>query len=170
MSKLQVQSCKFKKEFSTAGGLTLRSYVVMGLLDGELDSVEMNAKSDLTAPKVGETIEVTVEETQWGKKAKKVPQNTFPGASRGGHTDDPAKQAMIVRQNALSNAVAFLSAQATVEKKTDDLTIESVLLVAAKFAAFSMGEEKPLPPASVIDVVKNTPPYEDDDPGPESPF
>ncbi len=165
MSKLLVQSCKFKKEFTTGSGIALRSYTVMGLLDGDLDSVEMNAKSDLTAPKVGETIEVTVEETQYGKKAKKVQQNAFQGGSRPAHTDDPAKQAMIVRQNALTNAVAFLSAIGTIEKTSLGLTEENVLLVATKFAAFSQGT--PLP-ASVVDVVKNTPPsYFDDAPFPE---
>lgn len=175
MSKLVVQSCKFKREFQIPDKanpnttITLRSYAVMGLLDGELDSVEMTAQSDLTAPKVGETIEVTVEETQYGKKAKKVRQNTFQGPSRSAQPEDPAREARIVRQNSVTNSIVLLSAIATIEKKTDNLTVENVLVVAAKLAAYSMGEQ--LPPPSVVDVVKNTPPqYEDDDPGPDRPF
>lgn len=163
MSKLEVQSVKFKKEFTTGNGITLRSYTVMGLLDGDLDMVEMNAKSDATAPKIGETLEVTIEVSQWGKKAKKVQQGNYGGKAHGGYSEDPEKQAMIVRQNSLSNAVTFAIGKLTLEKKPDELTPEYVLLIAEKFAQYSMGKLKP---SGVIESMQNMPaeepyPFED---------
>lgn len=138
MSKLEIQSAKLKKEFTTANG-TMYSYTLIGLLDGEMDSVEMNFKSPANAPLKGDVLEVTVEDTQWGKKAKKVQQNMFKGGFQP-RSEDPEKQAMIVRQNALTNAVSFLSTLATLEKDPKVLTTDSVLLIATKFAKFSQGE------------------------------
>lgn len=135
MSQLKVQKADIKKTFDWGN-----VYTVIGELDGELETIEYASKK---APEVGETIEGTVETTQWGKKFKKA---STGGGFRGGSAPrDPEVQRMIVRQNALSNAVQFLIAKSTLEKKPDELTTDNVILIATKFAGFSLGEVKAKP-------------------------
>ncbi len=140
--QLIVSESVFKSSFETKHGGQLHSYRVSGTLDGKPDVVDMSFKDHLNAPKPDDILDVTIEETQWGKKAKKVNVGGFSPLAKP-RQDDPEKQAMIVRQNALGNAVQFFIAKATLEKKPELLETDNILLVATKFAAFSLGELKP---------------------------
>lgn len=79
------------------------------------------------------------------------------GSSHSGYVEDPKRQASIIRQNALTNAVAFQQAYATLNKKPESLTSDNVLLVAAKFAKFSEGEYHVPAPQSPVDYTQDDP-------------
>lgn len=144
MSTLIVEKIELKKSFDWGN-----SYSIIGKLDGELETVDFASKP-IHAPRVGDSIEGTVETTQWGKKFKKQPSGGFKGPFTP-RPEDPEKQKMIVRQNSLGNAIQFLMGAVEHKAKTkDDLTTDNVLLIAEKFAKFSLGEltakPKELPP------------------------
>lgn len=136
MSTLKVQKVDHKKSFDWGN-----VYAVIGELDGELETVEIGAK-EANAPKVGDILEGTVEDGPYGKKFKKDRPLGFAGRSGGfaPRPEDPEKQKMIVRQNALGNAVTFQAELAKLKKDGDLFTTDNVIMVAQKFARFSLGE------------------------------
>lgn len=141
MSKFVVKKVSEPKEFEGQYG-KMSTYTLMGELDGELDSVQLNTKSSSPAPKIGDELEGTVETTQYGKKFKKsAPQGSGGGYSGG--KSDPETQSAIIRQNALTNSVAFCVAKAnlmTKEKGLELLTGKTIIEVATVFAEFSAGK------------------------------
>ena len=104
-------------------------------LEGENDAVEIVQKPETPAPS-GE-VEGTIEDTQYGKKFKKVQA----GGGYGGKSD-PATQKAIIRQNSLTNAVAYCTAKAGLmgpEKALKFLTGKEIIQVATYFAKYSEG-------------------------------
>lgn len=133
MSRLEVQKSTFKKEFETRNG-PLRSYTVIGMLDGELEQVEMNAKSDATAPKAGDILEVTVEDTDYGKKAKKVQQGGYNGSSGGkSYTHKEDSPASDYPYLALKAAVEFGSAKVAAKHDIDGEKIVGMAKIFEKY-------------------------------------
>lgn len=160
MAKFVVQSVQAKEPFNTQNG-TLYPFNLMGLLDGQLDSVQMNFKKAENCPKIGEEIEGTVETTQYGKKFKKTPSTQGFGGNAGGRHNDPEVQNAIIRQNALTNAVAYVTAKANLMSKAEGekyMTGKEVLEVANTFASFSAGKinvtkkSEPVTPAMANEV------------------
>jgi hypothetical protein len=146
MSTLKIQKVDIKKTFDWG-----KVYTIIGEVDGVLETVEYASKE---APNVGETITGTIEDSPYppGKKFKKERAGFTPGGG-GFRKEDPEKQAMIVRQNALGNAVQHSIAQAQIfmaEKKFDEahqaLEGKTVLVKADTFAKFSLGELKATAP------------------------
>lgn len=129
-------------------GREMLTYSLLGKLDGEIENVQITtSKAKAKIPFLGEKIEceVSKDDPKYGKTIKRT-STGFVGGFKG-HPEDPEKQKMIVRQNALGNAVQFLIATVnTGAKAKEELTTENVLLIATKFAAFSMGELQPKPP------------------------
>lgn len=103
-------------------------------LEGESDAVELSQKPTTPEPKTGDILEGIIEETQYGKKFKKIE------TSSGNSKSDPATQKAIIRQNALTNAVNYCIAKATLTKDEKYLTGKEVVQVATYFAKYSMGE------------------------------
>lgn len=99
MSTLNVQKVTLKKELDFGN-----VYVVMGTIDGELETVEITTKSQ-NAPKIGDTIEGTVEDTQYGKRFKKTP--SAGGYRSGGRS--PEEQDAIMRQHAVTDSLSLMS-------------------------------------------------------------
>lgn len=166
MSQLKVQSAKLKKEFETQNG-TLYSFMVIGELDGELDTVDMNFKKPENAPKTGEVLEVTVEETQWGKKAKKVQQNTFKGYGGAPRQEDPERQASIIRQSSFKAAALMRSKEADIliaEKKYDEAheaiklsTVMDLSNFIVKYVEGKITKATDVPARGIIDVLNEDP-------------
>lgn len=111
--KLQVQSVKPKQPFTNDYG-TMYPFTIMGLLDGDLDSVDMNFKSESGAPKVGETLDVEVTDGKYGKKAKKI--STFGGTKSGAPASTPANNRSFALSYAKDIVVAQLAGKEKIEK------------------------------------------------------
>lgn len=133
-------------------------------LSGVDTAVEINQKPDSPEPKVGDIIEGTIEDTQWGKKFKKTSVG-FTGSK-----NDPNTRKEIIRQNSLTNAVNYVIAKAQLMDKKDGLkfmTGKEVIQVATYFAKYSQGE------ISVVTESKNIPKEEpnapNDEPTPPAP-
>jgi len=106
-------------------------------LEGESDAVELSQKPTTPEPKTGDILEGIIEETQYGKKFKKIE------TSSGNSKSDPATQKAIIRQNALTNAVNYVIAKAQLMKPEEGMKYMSgkeVVQVATYFAKYSMGE------------------------------
>ncbi len=110
MSKLEVQSVKEPREWSGQNGSTFYDYPIIGLLDGQLESVIITVKDQKNAPKEGDSLDGTVEEGKFGKKFKKA--NSFAGGFSGG-SRSPEEQNMIMRQHAVSDAIALMAIAGT---------------------------------------------------------
>lgn len=120
-------------------------------LEGESDAVELSQKPDSPEPKTGDVLEGTIEDTQYGKKFKKA-LAPFGGSQKS----DPATQKAIIRQNALTNAVNYVTAKAQLMKPEEGMKYMSgkgVVQVATYFAKYSMGE--------ITVVTENEPPKEE---------
>lgn len=137
MSKLIVQSVQAKEPFNMANG-QLYPFRLMGLLDGQLDAVDMNFKSPENAPKVNDELEITVETTPYGKKGKKV-SPAFGGA-RGG-SQAPARPENN-RSYALSYAKDIVVAEIAA-KKGSATPIADALKYAEAFVAWLDNKQLP---------------------------
>lgn len=100
MATLNVQKVTLKKELSFGN-----VYTLMGTIDGELDTVEFTTKPQY-APKVGDTLEGTVEDTDYGKKFKKA---MAPGGFNRGGGRTPEEQDAIMRQHAVTDAISLMT-------------------------------------------------------------
>ena len=131
-----IQSMK-TGEFTGQYGRTIKYGMVLSdEADNTIEGVELSQKPETPLP-VGE-IEGTIEDTQWGKRFKKTP--TGGGFSK---FNDPQTRNEIIRQNSLTNAVAFCTAKANLmEKKVaiEYLTGKKIIQVATYFAKYSKGE------------------------------
>jgi len=139
-------------EFEGRFGKTLK-YTLM--LEGEQTSVELNQKPTTPAPKAGDVITGTIEEGPYGRKFKKESQS---GGFGGNGKSDPAIQKAIIRQNALTNAVNYCIAKATMTKDEKYLTGKEVIQVATYFAKYSEG---------LVTVVSESKPEPEPEPEPE---
>jgi len=97
------------------------------------EAVEMSQKPDTPAPKAGDILEGEIESTQHGKRFKKARVG-------GGRFNDPQTRMEIIRQNALTNAVNFCVAKATLKKDPEYLSGKQVVQVATYFAKYSGGK------------------------------
>lgn len=136
-----------------------------GTLDGEYEPMaSINVKDPSRTPQLNVPIDVTYERTQYGVNLKKSPppppgqQAPIPYQQGGpvpislppappqpqrASYDRSDERAFIIRQNALTNAVAYCTAKAglmTKEKGEKYLEGKKVIEVAHYFAKFSLGE------------------------------
>lgn len=149
--KLEIQSVKPREPFTSQYG-TLYPFTLMGLLDGQLDSVSMNFKSPESAPKVGETLEVEVSEGKYGKTAKKAQVNAFRPGGRS-----PEEQDAIMRQNALDRAIQLFGVKSQFMKKEEVLAVtdEQLFTKALKYVEFYKSGKVPLPARTAQEVIQD---------------
>lgn len=126
---------------NTSYGVTLQN------AQGDIYSTFLSLPSS-TAPAVNSTVEGTVElkTSAKGTQYYKFTDANAPRKSGGGYQrppEEPEKQKMIVRQNALGNAVQFQYNLAVLQDKPEIYTTDNVLLVASKFMRFSLGDLTP---------------------------
>lgn len=148
MSNYKVVSCaKLKDRESQYGVMT--DYMMMLTDDGN-NSVagELSQKQSSPAPKAGDTLSGTIEQTNYGPKFKKD-KPAYGGA--GVAPRDPETQRYIMRQNALTTAVnrgickveqlcKFAKDAKEVEKILDEeLSGKHLIQVAGLLAKFSEG-------------------------------
>ena len=90
--------------------------------------------------KVGDELEGEWEKTQYGMKFKKA----YSGGGGGKYgKNNPETQAQIIRQNSLTNAVAYCTAKANLMKKEDGekyLSGKGIIQVATYFSKYSLGK------------------------------
>lgn len=99
---------------------------------------EMSQKASTPAPKTGDTLDGTIEDTQYGPKFRKTKQ----AGGFGGQAYNPEREASIIRQNSLTNAVAYCLGKANLMTKEAGLkwlSGKEVLQVATYFARYSKG-------------------------------
>jgi hypothetical protein len=142
------------ESFKTQYGEMLK-YTVQ--FEGSEDWVQINQKPDSPAPKVGDTLEGTIETTQYGKRFKKA---QGPGGFTGGRQNDPETRGSIERQSALkvaSEAVYNWHMLNNDEHRADlDTYMVEIITTAKKFQAHlgnvnpqtTVKVEEDLPPAS----------------------
>jgi hypothetical protein len=126
--------------------------------EGESEAVELSQKPESPAPKVGDQLEGTIEDTQYGRKFRKERKE---GGQVGGYKSNPETQKQIIRQNALTNAVAYCIAKSQADKKYE-LSGKHVIQVATYFAKYSFG--------SVTVVTENEKPEEPKDEPQDTPL
>lgn len=133
MSKVVIQKSVGQKQ--TKSGKTIYQYI--GTVDGDLQTFDSFAQYA-----EGSEVDGTVEETQWGKTLR----TGNPGGGGGRSSKSPEENAAIMRQNALTNAVAYCTAKAgmqDVNKAMKYFTADHVLQVAAHFYKFNQGDLYP---------------------------
>lgn len=130
MSKIVVLKANIK---TTNTGKT--KYECIGTIDGQIDKFDM-----WNNPELDKEFEATVkDDPKWGKT---VSVGTGSSPFRGGARQDPETQKQIIRQNGLTNAVAFCIARAShmpPDKALAYLSGGNVIMVATTFAKFSEG-------------------------------
>jgi hypothetical protein len=127
------------REFSGQYGKTF-VYTInisgLNLEDGSSEPLELNQKPESPAPKAGDKIIGHIEDGKYGTRVfKRVKQS---GGFQGGRSD-PATRKEIIRQNSLTNAVAYCTAKANLDK-TYKLLGKEIIQVATYFAKYSLGE------------------------------
>jgi hypothetical protein len=91
-------------EYDTQNG-KMKKYTVQ--FEGSDDWVELSQKPTTPAPTVGQELDGTIEDTQYGKKFKKA--YGAGGGFAGGKAQDPATRGSIERQSALKASVEAVS-------------------------------------------------------------
>ena len=121
-------------EFTGQYGLSYK-YAVQ--FEGQMDAVQLSQKPETPAPKAGDILSGTIEETKWGKQFRKESKG-------GGRYNDPQTRKEIIRQNALTNAVNFCVSKANLMDKKEAvkyLSGKKVIQAASYFAKYSEGEQ-----------------------------
>jgi hypothetical protein len=113
-------------------------------LEGEADTVEVSQKPDTPAPQPGETLEGSIESTQYGKRFKKE----FKGGTgfSGGRVNSPEDRASIERQVSLKAAVETVRDFHTFtneSKFTDLADYRDEIIITAKAFAAALGNANP---------------------------
>jgi hypothetical protein len=131
----KVKNAMKTREFTGQYGKTF----VYSLQFGETgeDTIELSQKPETPAPKIGDVLKGTIEDSQYGKRFKKERIGGF-----GGFKNDPNTRKEIIRQNALTNAVNFVTEKAKLmdaKKALDYLTGKQIIQVATYFAKYSEG-------------------------------
>lgn len=138
MSKYTVINAMKSGEFDGKYGKTFKYLVQLKDETGNEVTAEVNQKPDSPVP-TGE-INGTIETTQYGNKFKKEQTGgTFGG---GAPRNDPATRLEIIRQNSLTNAVAYCTAKANLMPQKEALkflTGKEIIQVATYFAKYSQG-------------------------------
>lgn len=101
------------------------------------ETAQLSQKQTTPAPKVGDILEGTIEQTKYGPKFKKAQKDGFNGRQ------DPETRKEIIRQNSLTNAVTYMVAKANLMDKKEALKFlsgKSVLQTATYFAGYSNGK------------------------------
>ena len=133
--KYKINNSMRTGEFESKFGKMVK-YTVQ--FDGEAEAVEIVQKPESPEPKTGDEVEGDIETTQYGRKFKRERQ----GYNGGGGKSDPATQKAIIRQNSLTNAVAYCTAKANLMEQKEALkylTGKGVIQTATYFAKYSEG-------------------------------
>lgn len=109
MNEYKIVSAIKSGEYESKFG-TMHKYIVQ--FEGQPMPVELSQKPETPVPKTGDSLHGTIEDTQYGKKFKKVQNNTFGNSPVSKEFKaDPLKQASIERQVALKCAIDLLAAK-----------------------------------------------------------
>lgn len=137
MATYTIMSAAPGRAFQTKTGLEMQEYMVMLKDDrGAMSAASVAVKKNDPAP--SGTLNGMIEQTNYGPKFKR----DSAGVGVFGKMS-PENQAAIIRQNALTNAVAYCTAKATLMGQEDALKYLSgkeIIQVATYFAKFSKGE------------------------------
>jgi len=101
------------------------------------EAAQLSQKATTPAPKVGDVLEGTIEQSNFGPKFKKA-KPAFGGNGK----QDPETSKQIIRQNSLTNAVNYCTAKANLMDKKEALkflTGKEIIQVATYFAKYSEG-------------------------------
>lgn len=111
MSAFKIEEVLSQREFTSQHG-PLISYKVRFSGEQGNGEAEVVQRPTTRAPQAGETIDATIEQTQYGPKLKKVPKQ--PGSGGGYKQDDPKTIARITRSHCQKVAVELLGIEAQV--------------------------------------------------------
>lgn len=109
---------------------------------GKSLAAELSQKPGKPAPKSGEAIRGTIEETKYGNKFKR--EQGIVGGSFGGRGRSQEERDEIMRQHALSQAIIYITEKAKYLSQKDALkfiTGKEVLQVASYFHRYTRGAE-----------------------------
>lgn len=141
MAKYTVVAAVSVGQIEVQGNPLNKVMVTMTDEAGNQVGAEMLQKPDTALPAAGSTLEGTIEETKYGKRFKKDRQaGGFGGGARG---RSPEERDEIMRQNALTNAVAYVTAKASLmDKKAGQeyMNGKQVIQVATFFHKYSKGQ------------------------------
>lgn len=110
MSEYKVINAMQTGEFEGSYGKMVK-YAVQLELDGKIDTAELNQKPDTPAPKAGDMLSGTIDDTKFGKKFKKE-SKPYSGGGRSNFDSDGAAWG-----NALTNAVAIVQLAVSMDYK-----------------------------------------------------
>lgn len=123
-------------------------------LEGETDTVELLQKPDSPALTVGQELDGTIEDTQYGKRFKKTQQ--AGGGFGGSRAADPATRASIERQSALKAAVEAMYNYSQVYGQDEKLSVNAytnrIVNLTNAFAAVIAGQAVAVTPAEKAPV------------------
>ncbi len=119
--------------------------------EGADDWVQINQKPESPAPKIGDSLDGTVETSQYGLKFKRA-QNA-PGGPGRGSSNDPATRTSIERQSSVNAAVTVV--RDFYDGKVTDLTLKEyaskVISVATLFERhMESGKSVDMPQAELL--------------------
>lgn len=113
----------------------MKSYQIQ--FEGSDDWVKLNQKPDSSAPTIGQELEGTIEDGQWGKRFKKAPGAS--GGFSGGRSSDPEQRGSIERQSSLKAAVeAVYNFHLLTGEKPQSLAAyrTNIIIAAKEFSGF----------------------------------
>lgn len=151
----KVQSAIKSGEYESKFG-TMHKYLVQ--FEGQPMPVELSQKPETPAPKNGDSLHGTIEDTQYGKKFKKVQNSNFAptGSVSKQFTADPLKQASIERQVSLKCAIDLLAAklpQMEDQPKSGELA-KAAIEIANVFDDFLKNETLDKEKTEVVELLK----------------
>ena len=136
MSKITITTIEAEREVKS-GDRAFKVYQVVGT-----DETGNHRAPEITfKPEIGRTYEGEFEKSQYGLKFKMAKQDGQFG-SKMAYKRDPEVEQQIIRQNSLTNAVAYCTAKSGLMDKKDALkylTGKEIIEVASYFARYSMG-------------------------------
>ena len=130
MSAYTVMAAKEKKRFPGKQGGEFVVYLVQ--LDdgnGAKQTAELVQKAATPAPQVGDQLEGTVEQSEYGAKFKKAQRGGFGGP----RPDDPKKSAHIARMHAQDMALRFVGLMHERGQLKDELKLGFLWKIADQF-------------------------------------
>jgi len=139
----------------TGRPITLVAHAIMINDNGQDIWCEMSTAVDKPAPRTGEELEGEIKYSQDARNPHKFKkQSAGGGYSKGGYKTSPEVQASIIRQNALTNAVSYVTSKVDL---TITPTVDNIIAVAERFYQFSSGKLEPKQPAQDI---QQSPPFQ----------
>ena len=111
MATFTVEAVVGQRTYSTKFG-DMVAYKLNGIYDRQpMQGAELSQKPTTPPPMPGQALEVTLEQTDFGPRLKKVQQQNGGGGFRGGGPEDPKRAAAILRQHSQHMALLYVANQ-----------------------------------------------------------